>query len=209
MDPFLSSLLSYILLYRYVALAIAVYLGAMGLPLPVNIALLALGAFASQGYFSFWTSFAIAIAGNVLGDLTVYGVTRRYGDAIVGFFRLRKVKFFVNLEKELRSDAAITVFITRFGSAMSPLTNVLAGVSKVPFLTFLPADIAGNVLEPFGFLAFGYAAGSYWNDLSGAADLIGAIIAVVSVIFILVRMQKRFMRKYEDPGQIGGGRSGR
>ncbi len=196
MDPFLSSLLSYILLYRYMALAVAVYLGAMGVPLPVNIALLALGAFASQGYFSFWASFAIAIAGNVLGDLTVYGVTWHYGDAIVSFLRLRKVRFFVNLEKELRSDAAITVFITRFGSAMSPLTNVLAGVSRVPFFTFLPADIAGNVIEPFGCLAVGYTVGSYWSDFSGAADLVGAIVAVISVIFILVRMQRRFVRKY-------------
>lgn len=50
----LSSLPSYVLLYKYVAIALVVYSGAVILPLPANAMLLAVGAFASQGYFSFW-----------------------------------------------------------------------------------------------------------------------------------------------------------
>ncbi len=195
MDSFLSSLLSYLLIYRYAALGVFVYLGAIGAPLPVNAMLLALGAFAGQGYFNIWVSLGVAAAGNVAGDLTAYGITRRYGNTIVSFLRLRRLPFFDALEREVRSDAAFTIFLTRFGSMMSPVTNVLAGMAGVPFLVFLPSDAAGNVLEPFGFLWIGYAAGIYWKNFSDVADIIGAIVAVASVMFIIVRMQRRFLRR--------------
>ncbi len=200
MDSFLGSLLSYLLIYRYAALGVVVYLGAIGVPLPVNAMLLALGAFAGQGYFNVWVSLAVAAAGNVAGDLTAYGITRRYGGAIVSLLRLRRLPFFAALEREVRSDAAITVFLTRFGSMMSPVTNILAGMAGVPFLTFLPSDAMGNILEPFGFLWIGYAAGVHWNNFSGVADIVGAIVAVASVMFIVIRMQRRFLRRYDAEG---------
>ncbi len=198
MDPFLSSLLSYLLLYRYAALAIVVYVGAVGAPLPVNVMLLALGAFSNQGYFSFWLSLLIASVFNTLGDLTGYGLTRKYGEAIIRFLRIRKAQFFVNLEKELHSDAAITVFITRFAGSLSSITNLLAGMVRVPLVTFIVTDFIGNVLEPFAWLAIGYGVGNYWNDFSNFSSLVGAIFAIAIIMFILVRMQHRLTRKYSN-----------
>ncbi len=197
MDPLLTPLLSYVLLYRYAALAIVVYVGAVGAPLPVNVMLLALGAFSSQGYFSFWLSLAIAASFNTAGDLTGYAITRKWGDAIVRAFRMRQAKFFVNLERELRSDAAITVFITRFAGSLSSIANLLAGLVKVPLATFLVSDAVGNVLEPFAWLAIGYVVGNYWSDFSGISDMVGVVVALGAVMFVLVRMQQRFMKKYE------------
>lgn len=197
MDSLLSSLLSYLLLYRYAALALAAYVGAVGAPLPVNVMLLALGAFAGQGYFSFWISLLVAASSNTLGDLTGYAITRRWGDAIIRFFRVRRARFFVNLEKELRSDAAITVFITRFAGSLSSVTNLLAGIVKVPFGIFFVNDLIGNIIEPGAWLTVGYVVGSYWNNFSDLSDLIGVTVAIAAILFILVRMQRRFLRKYE------------
>jgi membrane protein DedA with SNARE-associated domain len=197
MDSLLTTLLSYLLLYRYVALAFVVYIGAVGAPLPVNEMLLALGAFASQGYFSFWGSLAVAVVANCAGDLTGYAITRKYGDWILRALHIRKARFFVHLEEELRSDAAITVFITRFAGSLSSITNFLAGLVNVPLSTFVFYDFIANVIEPAAALGIGYVVGNYWNDFSDFFTLVAAIVAVSIIMFVLIRIQRKIAKRYQ------------
>jgi membrane protein DedA with SNARE-associated domain len=194
----LNSLLSYVLLYKYVAIAIVVYSSAVILPLPSNAMLLAVGAFASQGYFNFWASLAVAVVANTLGDLTDYGITHRYGERVTRFLHLHKFKFYDQLREELRTDAAITVFMTRFAGSLSPVASFLAGLVRVPFKIFLINDIAGNIIEPFAALTLGYLVGDYWNNFSNLLEVIAATVAVAVVVFVLLRMYRRMMRRYEQ-----------
>jgi membrane-associated protein len=194
----LNSLLSYVLLYRYWTIGIVVYSSALILPLPANAMLLAVGAFSSQGYFNFWIALTIAVIANTLGDLSGYAITRKYGEQVIRLLRLDRVKFFTQLREELRTDAAITVFTTRFASSLSVIGNFLAGLVKVPFKTFLVNDFLGNIIEPFAVLSLGYLVGNYWNDFSSLLELIAAIVAVGVVMFILIRMYRRMMRKYGE-----------
>jgi undecaprenyl-diphosphatase len=193
----LSALLSFLLLYKYVALALVVYASAIILPLPTNAMLLAVGAFSSQGYFNPWLSFAVAVSANTLGDLTGYALTWKYGEPIIRFLHLERVRFFNQLKEELRTDAAVTVFTTRFAGSLSPIANFLSGMVKVPFRTFLPFDLLGNVIEPGGALLIGYAVGDYWNDFSGPLEIFAGVVAVSVVLFILVRIYRRVSRKYQ------------
>lgn len=196
MDTLLGSLLSYILLYKYAALFIVVYCGAVILPLPVNATLLAVGAFSSQGYFNFWMALVLTVVANTLGDLTGYGITRRYGGAVVRALRMDKAPFFVQLQEELRIDAAATVFTTRFAGSLSPVANFLAGLVGVPFLIFLTFDLLGNIIEPFAALTLGYLAGNYWSNFSGFLSLIAGTIAAGIMLFILMRIYRRMARRY-------------
>src|SRR5271154_2498974 len=98
----LSSLLSYVLLYRYVTIALVVYFSAIILPLPSNAMLLAVGAFASQGYFNFWGALTVAVIANTLGDLTDYGAAWHWGERVTRFLHLHKFKFYDQLREELR-----------------------------------------------------------------------------------------------------------
>lgn len=193
----LNSVLSYVLLYKYVTIAVVVYSAAVILPLPANAMLLAVGAFASQGYFNFWSALAVAVIANTLGDLTDYGVTWRYGERVTRLLRLHRFKFYNQLQEELRTDAAITVFTTRFAGSLSPVANFLAGLVRVPFKTFLVNDFLGNLIEPFGALAVGYVAGNYWNNFSNLLELVAAIVAVAVIMFVVFRIYRRMMRKYE------------
>ncbi|MGB7957601.1 MAG: DedA family protein [Minisyncoccia bacterium] len=192
----LATLLSWLLLYKYVALFAIVYSSALLLPLPTNAALLAVGAFSSQGYFNFWLSLVIAVTSNTLGDLTGYAVTRRWGETVTHALRLHKFRFFNRLADEFRTDAAITVFMTRFASSLSTISNFLAGLVKVPFSIFLFYDILGNFIEPGAALGFGYLVGDYWNSLSGTFETVTGTIAVAVVIFILFRISQRMAKKY-------------
>ena len=197
MDIFIGSLLSYVLLYKYIALFFIVYLGAVIIPWPVNAVLMAVGAFASQGFFSFWETLTIAVTANTLGDLTDYAITRTWGEKVIKALRLDRVRFFMRLREELRTDAAITVFATRFAGSLSSITNFLAGWAGVSLWTFLVYDFLGNIIEPGLALTIGYAVGNYWSYFSGFFGTVTAIIAVSVVIFTLVRIQQRMARKYQ------------
>ncbi len=192
----ISPLLSYLLLYKYAALAVFVYAAALLLPLPSNALLLAVGAFSGQGYFNFWIALAVAVIANTLGDLTGYAITRQYGAAVTHALRIDKIKFFDQLQTELREDAAITVLTTRFAGWLSPAANFLAGLVKVPFGTFLLYDFIGNFIEPAAALTIGRIVGDYWSDFSNLLELVAAIIAVCVVLFILARIRQRITKRY-------------
>lgn len=194
----LNSLLAFVLLYKYAAVALVVYLAAVIVPLPANAMLLAVGAFSSQGYFNFWIAFVVAVTANTGGDLTDYFITRIFGERVVHFLRLQKFKFYEQLKEEFRTDAAITVFTTRFASSLSPIASFLAGLVGVPLRIFFINDLLGNVIEPGAALAIGYVAGDYWNDFSGIIELFAAIVAVSVIIFILYRIHRRMRRRYDD-----------
>ncbi len=81
MDYLLAALLSYLLLYKYVAVSVVSFLAGLILPLPSNALLLAAGAFASQGYISATAVFFFALVSNVLGDSLGYALTR-FGERV-------------------------------------------------------------------------------------------------------------------------------
>lgn len=192
----LNSLLSYVLLYKYAAIAVVVYAGAAILPLPANAMLLAVGAFASQGYFSFWAALSVAVTANTLGDLTGYWIARRFGERVTRALRLHRFRFYGQLQDELRVDAAVTVFLTRFAGSLSSIANLLAGLVGVPFRTFFTMDVFGNIIEPLGALALGFAVGEYWSDFSELLDLAAAVVALSVIIFVLARIQRRIARRF-------------
>lgn len=198
MDSLLTPILSYVLLYKYAAIFFVVYTGAVIVPWPANGMLLAVGAFASQGYIGFWTSLAVAVVANTLGDVTDYWIARAFGDRFIHRFRIDKVRFFLNLKEELITDAGVTVFTTRFAGSLSSVANFLAGFVEVPFGKFLFFDMLGNVIEPFGALALGYAVGNYWADFSNTLSLVAAIVAAAVLLFVLSRIYRRMARRYAE-----------
>jgi membrane protein DedA with SNARE-associated domain len=199
MDAFLTPILSYVLLYKYIAIFVVVYTGAVIIPWPANAMLLAVGAFASQGFISFWLSLVVAVVANCLGDLTDYGIARKFGERFIHKFKIDKVRFFIRLKEELITDGAVTIFITRFAGSLSSVTNFLAGFVEVPFMTFLWFDLLGNFIEPFAALTLGYAVGNYWSDFSNLLSLIAGIFAAAILLFVLARIYRRMMKKYEEP----------
>jgi membrane protein DedA with SNARE-associated domain len=196
MDFLLGSILPYVLIYKYAAIFIISFSGAIILPLPVNLMLLAIGAFSSQGYFNIWFSLTAAMTGNVLGDVTDYFVARKYGEAIIRKFKMREKLFFRQLEEELRSDAVSTVFTSRFAGSLSSITNFLAGFVGVPFFKFLIPDILGDFIEPFFVLIIGYVLGVYWSSASSVLNMIAGLVATAVIMFILFRMYRRMAKRH-------------
>jgi membrane protein DedA with SNARE-associated domain len=195
MDFLLGSILPYVLIYKYAAIFIISFLGSMIIPLPVNLTLLAIGAFSSQGYFNIWLSLTAATAGNVLGDMADYLLARKYGEALIRKLNLRRNIFFQQLEEELRSDAVSTVFTSRFAGSLSSITNFLAGFVNVPLFSFLIPDILGDFIEPLAVLLIGYILGTYWSSASDTLDVFAALVATSVIMFIFFRMYRRMAKR--------------
>lgn len=195
MGLILAPLLSFVLLYKYIAIFLIIYIAAVIIPLPSNVLLLAVGAFAAQGYVNFWLVLAIAVFGNVLGDITDYSLTRKYGEIVIRKLRLNKLVFLEYLKDEIKRDATVTIFFTRFAGSLCPVVSLLSGLTRVPFKKFLFLDFAGNLLEQSTALIIGFYVGNSWSSFSNIFNLSVAIVAFAVMVFILLRIQKRVLKR--------------
>ena len=185
MSTFVGLLLSFLLLYKYAALFIVVFLSSIIVPFPTNTLLLADGAFASQGYFSFFISLAVIMAASVLGDCVDYFLARAYGRSVLKLLRVRVPTYIERLERYVRQHPGPTVFFTRFVGTIEPLTSLLAGFVGVGFMTFLFYDFLGNLVSNGAVLYAGYFLGIHWQDFLNLFNIVGWILMALVIIAAL------------------------
>ena len=198
MSYFLSTTLSFLLLYKYVALFIVTYLASLLLPLPSDTALLASGAFASQGFLNISEVLLIALSASIIGDLTGFIVSRLYGREFlmkIGLKRLIMSKKFINLEKFIAKNYGPTIVITRFVGQLGPWVNILIGLSKMSFKKFLVYDLIGNIVDILVIGLAGYFLGSAWQNWTVIMEFTSLILIVVILAFIFSRM---YFKKISD-----------
>lgn len=192
----LSSLLAFLLVYKYFALFVVVFSVAVIVPLPVNAFLLAAGAFASLGYLNLVITVIVAVVGNVLGDVIDYFLARHYGPIIFSKFNVKIPTYFKRLEEGVHTHARLTVFITRFVGPLDLIVNFLSGLVGIPPATFIFFDFLGNFICTFTVIYTGYLAGNYWQNFSSIVDIAGTILLVVILIFILYKI---FIQRKSNP----------
>ena len=197
MSSFVGVLLSFLLLYKYIALFAVVFLAAIIVPLPTNSVLLATGAFASQGYFNFLISLVVVMAANVGGDLVDYFLARRYGRSVLQMLHVKTPTYIERLERYVREHPGPTIFFTRFVGTVEPLTSLLAGFVGVGFGTFLIYDFLGNLVTNGGVLYTGYFLGVHWQDFTGLFSIVGWILfAAVVTAALAVALWYRTRRHH-------------
>ena len=200
-----GSLLSYLLLYKYIALFVFSFISSVGIPIPSSSILLTVGVFASQNYFDFWFSLATAAIASTFGDLFVYFLMRKYGSVFLKrnyhkrFSFINKLGAYIKfLEEYIKKHEGLAIFLTRFVGTAGAITNVLSGLIPVSFKKFLFYDFLGNFLDTFIILIAGFFVDESWQKIAGIVGVVGAtitvIILVVSVILI-VRIPKNNLKK--------------
>ncbi len=186
---FLTVFLSYLLIYKYLALIVYVFLAAFILPLPLNAAFVALGAFASQGYFNVFVVWIAAFSTNVSADIIGYYITNKYGESIFRKLHINAQSAkFLKIEKWLREYAGETIFFTRITSPFASIVNFISGFIGVPFKKFILADLAGNFIDIVFCVFAGYFLGNYWEEFLINVQYIGIAIFIIFVLSLLVRI---------------------
>ena len=180
--------------YGLPAIGGAIFLAALGVPLPATLLLLAAGAFVDQGSLSLWWVLGIAIAAAVLGDLTGYGLGRWGGPPLVarlgrwtgGGARLEQA------ETLTRRWGGWGVFLSRWLlTPLGPVLNLASGVAGYSLLAFLCFDILGEAL----WVALYVLLGKFFSDqvqtlsalLGNVTWAVVGVAAMIGIVWLLVR----------------------
>ena len=138
----------------------------------------------------------LATLGAVLGDSVGYAVGRRYGPAVqrsrmgraVGEQRWRTAEAF------LRRRGGPAVFLGRFTALLRALVPSAAGMSHLPFRTFLLWNAVGGLVWANGAVLAGYLAGASYERVEGylgkGALVLTGVLVLAAVAWHLVRRRR-------------------
>lgn len=186
--------LSWITTYGSPMVGVVLLLGALGIPVPGTLIVIASGAFVRQEFLDFYSTPLLALAGAVSGDVVVYGVGRfariwiqkRFGQSAAW----QKAQDFFDRR------GGIAIYLTRW--LFTPLAvpvNLIAGSSGYPFLKLLVFDVAGELTWIVLYGGLGYAFGSQWelisDFISNFSGLIVGVLAVGTGAYLLLRFRKK------------------
>lgn len=172
-----QSLLSALALYGAPILAATVLVGTLGLPLPSTTLLIAAGALTRvEGVNPVYFILATLLAA-VIGDSAGYLLGRHLGGALPE-----------RITRHPRWDTAVGRFSEQGWGALylsrwllTPLAvplNVVAGASGYRSLSFLSAEVAGDITWILLYGGAGYLLGAQWQAASVFVDSYGSTIAL-------------------------------
>jgi membrane protein DedA with SNARE-associated domain len=189
----LHALLPHLPHYGYVLVFIVAFLNNLGLPLPGETIFLGAGFVLGKTADSLWQPVVAGTAACFLGGICAFGMGRRLGRG-----SLEKIHWLHLTPKRMqwpeqffKRYGAKTVFIARFIFLFPPVAvNLLAGLSKMPWRTFLFYNLTGSAAYSTTYILIGYFFGEKWKLLETwlgptAIYLISAvlIVAILSLIF--------------------------
>jgi membrane protein DedA with SNARE-associated domain len=181
-----DDILSALLIYGYPALAITLFLGALGAPVPTGLATTLAGSLAVRGDLDWLVAAAIAIVASSIGDIVGYAIGRGLGK---GFIERRGSWFGLTPSRHARVQTlfdrwgGVTVLLTRtLVSHLSSVMSLLAGVARYRFASFMAFAFAGRVIWTSAYLGLGYGAGS---DIEAASTFLANLTGLILSLAIL------------------------
>lgn len=192
----LNTIAASLIAYGYVGLFVASFVAALAVPIPAYIVLAGSGALAAQGHFSIYAVLVVALLGNVSADLLGYLLARHYGKETLGklgFARVLNSRVYSFMEKYIKNFPEPIVYITRLITEAGPAVNILSGLTKVPFKTFIIYDIAGESSYVLLFALTGYFLGDAWKNNT---SFLYKGVAVFVFLGVITGLAQYFMRRH-------------
>ncbi len=196
----MSSLFQYILglllVYKYVALFLVAFASSMGIPLPAGSSTMASAVFASQGYLNIFAVMVVGALGNILGDITMYGLSKKYGKKFLDWFHLKKLaesKALKNIEGVEKRYSAVVIITSRFQDQATTIINVISGLGNMKFKRFLLFIIIGDILQIVFYCSIGYFFAENWQSLYNTVGVFSWLIVLITII-ISILVAKKFSK---------------
>ena len=203
MNNMLPYLLTLLQEYGYPILWLSIFIGALGIPLPNTLVLLAAGAFAALGDFNFAALLVVSVTAFVAGDNCSYWIGRRWGSKVLAWLeksgRLIKPRTIARSRDYFNRLGGWAIFFSRFlVSVLGGALNLLAGAELYSYRRFLVYDIGGETLGALLPLSLGYIFGASWeaigNVLGSFSFFLLALLIALAFGFQAFRLFRR-MRK--------------
>lgn len=198
MNNLLPYLLTLLQEYGYPILWLSIFIGAVGIPLPNTLVLLAVGAFAALGDFQFILLFVVALSAFVAGDNVSYWLGRRWGSRVLRWMEGRLIRAQTLERSRVYFDrlGGWAIFSSRFlVSALGGAINLLAGAQLYPYRRFLVYDIAGEAVGTVLLLTLGYVFGASWDAVGDVLGSFSFFIVALLVALVLGYQTLRLFRR--------------
>lgn len=192
--------MSILLAHGSLALALVwLLVGSIGLPLPEDIALLAIGALVFNGLAIPELAIPLAFLCVVGGDTLLFSFAKRWGPRAYDRKLVARVITPARRERFERLYAhhgGKIVFVARHVAGFRAATFALAGIHGMPTARFLLWDGLGAAISVPLMLALGYFGASHLDLVrSGIAHVEHYValvaIIVVAIVLVVVRLRRR------------------
>jgi len=202
-DKLLQPLLSlhgweaYLLVGALVAAEASIMIGFV---FPGETAVIIGGVLASKGNVSLAGMTICVVLCAIVGDSIGYWVGDKWGPRLVqlGPLRKRQKGLAVGLE-QLKRRGAVAVFVGRFTAFLRAVIPGLAGMSKMRYRVFLPANALGGICWGLLYVLLGYFVGQRVEKATGIASDILAGLVVVVIVVLVIRHRRKEKQEYEGP----------
>jgi membrane protein DedA with SNARE-associated domain len=199
----MHAVIPFLLRHGYWVLFVNVFAEQFGLPIPALPVLLAMGALAGLGEFSFGTSLALAVVASLVSDIVWFRLGRSRGHSILNFLcriSLEPDSCVSNTKGLFSKFGALALLFAKFVPGLNAAAAPLAGLTRMPAWKFLTADLAGASAWSGAYLAAGFL---FRNQLERAAEQAGhmgswllVVLATLLGAYIALKyyQRRRFIR---------------
>lgn len=177
-------------------LFVLVAIESAGVPLPGETALVAASILATQGHYTLWEVILVAATAAIIGDNIGYWIGRLGGRALLE--RWEPVARYTRkalppAERFFERHGSKTVFLGRFIAFLRVTAAWLAGISHMPWKSFLLWNAAGGIVWATLVAVISYEFGRAAGDAIGKYGLYGvAVVAVLALTtFVGIRLWRR------------------
>jgi membrane-associated protein len=188
---------AYLLVGALVAAEASIMLGFV---FPGETAAIIGGVLASKGGVSLAGITVCVVLCAIVGDSIGYWVGDKWGAKILQFGPLRKRQKGVEVAlAQLKRRGAVAVFVGRFTAFLRAVIPGLAGLSKMRYRIFLPANALGGICWGVLFVLLGYFLGERVEKATGIASDILLGLIVVAIVVLFIRHRRKEKREFEGP----------
>ncbi len=166
-------------------------------PVPSVLVMPFAGALAARGDMVLALVILMNSLGALVGSAAFYEFGARGGKPILlrfGRWFLVKNEDIEKTERYFQKPGRLTVFIARFIPVVRHFISFVAGIGRMPKVSFYVQTVAGATLWG-GFLAvLGYVLGAHWEEVARTIkrfDLVIGVSVLVGVVFLYLRWRKR------------------
>lgn len=200
----MHGIIPFLLRHGYWVLFVNVLAEQAGLPVPAIPVLLAMGALAGLGNFSFSVAFLLAICAALTSDLMWFRLGRVRGHSILNLLcriSLEPDSCVSNIQTVFRRFGALALVFAKFVPGLNTAAAPMAGLTRMPLLKFLAADLAGVIAWSGGALSVGYLFRDQLEDAAEHAGRMGSWLLLVLICLLAIYIgwkyyqRRRFIRE--------------
>jgi membrane-associated protein len=176
----------------------------LGFFLPGDSLLITAGIVAAEGYIKLPLTMLVCTLGAIIGDSTGYWIGRKVGPLVFN----RPENRFLNPKHIERAKGyfdkygAMTFIIARFIPIVRTITPTMAGVSRIPYPTFIIYSVVAAIIWGCGLPLAGFLLG---KSIPGLEKYILFVIGGVIVVSFIPVIREFLKHRQESSASIKSG----